>query len=298
MSPRAARGKWRNPAVNAGWCRCVFFICSDCSLWHARQAFTGSGWGNPGVLPPCGLWQASAIAQRARMLHFGFFDLLCLVGMAGNAHAPWRRPASAQPCRPSPAAWQLSHILFSNGLCSERLHQLRLVGLVRIVALKAISVAERLTLMRLDAGSRPSGRGSRGTAPGRFWSGGNRIRACRARRSCASCGRCRSPYRAPHGGCRPSEHSVPCYGRSGKGSSSLVSPVVGFSNWFLLAELCGSWHLMQSRTAGGWTLSVHLGGFLVRVAGQAQRLRSSGDELYARNVFINANLVAGLVQPI
>src|SRR5579884_668860 len=35
--------------------------------------------------------------------------------------------------------------------------------------------------------------------------------------------------------------------------SSLVWPDVAFSSWFLLSEVCGSWHFRQSRTAGGCT---------------------------------------------
>src|SRR5690349_12131907 len=35
--------------------------------------------------------------------------------------------------------------------------------------------------------------------------------------------------------------------------SSLVVPDVAFRSWFLFSDVWGSWHLRQSRTAGGWT---------------------------------------------
>ena len=36
--------------------------------------------------------------------------------------------------------------------------------------------------------------------------------------------------------------------------SSLVAPDIDFRSWFVLSEVCGSWHFRQSRTAGGCTV--------------------------------------------
>src|SRR5271169_6299382 len=41
-----------------------------------------------------------------------------------------------------------------------------------------------------------------------------------------------------------------------------LSPEVGFSNWYLLSDSCGLWHLMQSRTAGGCTAPLIVAAFM------------------------------------
>src|ERR1039458_2794930 len=43
---------------------------------------------------------------------------------------------------------------------------------------------------------------------------------------------------------------------------SFLSPEVAFSNWNLLSEVWGSWHLRQSRTAGGCTVPFMSAAFL------------------------------------
>ncbi len=54
------------------------------------------------------------------------------------------------------------------------------------------------------------------------------------------------------------------------------------------------WVVALDAIANGWGmyLSVDLSGILVGVAGDAERLRRGGDQLYASDIFVDANLVA------
>ena len=70
-----------------------------------------------------------------------------------------------------------------------------------------------------------------------------------------------------------------------------LSPGSAFSNWFLLSLVCGSWHLMQSRTAGGCTVPFRVGGIFLRVATQTERLGRRGDQLDPGDVFVDPNFV-------
>ena len=102
-----------------------------------------------GTLASVRVVAGSAITLRSRMLNFGFFDFLCLFGVAGHAYrlrvglrqndlAVLRRRVTA-----------VAHLVFER-IVHERLHQLRLCGLMWIVALNAIRVAEWLAVMSLD----------------------------------------------------------------------------------------------------------------------------------------------------
>ena len=44
---------------------------------------------------------------------------------------------------------------------------------------------------------------------------------------------------------------VQALGVAGEAEIVFLFARVAFNSWFLLSEVCGSWHLMQSRTAGG-----------------------------------------------
>ena len=68
--------------------------------------------------------------------------------------------------------------------------------------------------------------------------------------------------------------------------------MTGFSSWFLLSLVCGSWQVRQSRTAGGCTVPLMSAAFL-----SAWQVRQSADgvaviELDAGDIFIDADLMA------
>ncbi len=67
----------------------------------------------------------SAVALRSRMLNFGFFDFLCLFGVAGHAHCLGigLRQDDLPILRRCVAA--VAHLVFER-IVYERLHQLRL----------------------------------------------------------------------------------------------------------------------------------------------------------------------------
>jgi len=89
-----------------------------------------------------------AIALRSGMLHFGFFNLLGLLAMAGDANCFWfglGEDDLAVLCR------QVAGIAGSGfeGGMGEFLHQVGLRRLERLVALDTVGSGERLSLMGL-----------------------------------------------------------------------------------------------------------------------------------------------------
>ena len=90
-----------------------------------------------------------AFALRARMLHLRLLDLLCLLAVAGNAEglgvALGQHDLAVLGRRVTGVAAPAGERRMR-----ERLHQLGLRRLVRIVALHAVGGGERLPLVRLD----------------------------------------------------------------------------------------------------------------------------------------------------
>src|ERR1017187_6179416 len=97
-----------------------------------------------------GVWVVAvrAIACRARMLYFRLRDLLCLVGMAGQAYLLDAGLSQDNLAILGGLVAGIARLRFKR-IVHECLHQLGRFRLVRIVASKTIGLFERLSLVRL-----------------------------------------------------------------------------------------------------------------------------------------------------
>ena len=141
-------------------------------------------------------------------------------------------------------------LLSANGGCGNSRISFGCAGLVRIVALQAIRRGKWLPLVSLQ-----QGRVFEIVAvDAQRRSGLRQVKAvfgCRFRaRLCASHGRRRSPYRARRDGCLFQGHSFLACGKSGRGCPSYL-PMSPSAAETCYRKYAGSWHLTQSRTAGG-----------------------------------------------
>jgi hypothetical protein len=222
------------------------------------------------------------------MLNFGFFDLLCLFGVAGDAYRlrVGLRQDDLPILRRRVAA--VAHLVFEWIVC-EGLHQLWLRGLMWIVALNAIRVTERLAVMNLNQ-VRILGvmaiETKRWGSLGEVFIELNFAALTGLVRRVASL--------AAH-----IERCVPAAVLGNVHTFVMAAKaevlVFGAAGW--LQQLILVWRAVRIVTldaiANGrrMHLSVNLSGILVGVAGDAQRLRRGGYQLYAGYVFVDANLV-------
>ena len=165
-------------------------------------------WAIPATSQACGLWQS--VQSPAAPGCCTFADSISLAlsswqlthsdfasAWVKNYFSVFRRGVAG-----------VAHLVFKR-IVLERLHQLWTARLVRIVAGHAIGGGKRLVLMR-----RLQLRVFRVVtveAQRRSRLGEMEIESpsCRVLRSCAWCGRCRNPCRAPHDGCPCRECSGP-----------------------------------------------------------------------------------------
>jgi adenylylsulfate kinase-like enzyme len=128
-------------------------------------------------------------------------------------------------------------------------HQLRRRGLVRVVALQAVRRAKRLVLVRLLQGGifrivaiqaqrRSCFRQVKAVFQRRFRSG--LVRDVAGVAAHVECSVTAAFFRNIH-----------ALVMAGEAEIIFLVARLAFSSWFLLSDVCGSWHFRQSRTAGG-----------------------------------------------
>lgn len=103
-------------------------------------------------LPRMRIVARDALALRSRMRNLSLVDLLYLIAVAGRAKRPRIRIRQHDL---AVFGWRMAHLAgpFGKWRMRESLHQLRLRRLMRIMALRAVRCAKRLPLVRLDQGS-------------------------------------------------------------------------------------------------------------------------------------------------
>ena len=230
-----------------------------------------------------------AVSQRARVLHFRFIDLLCLVGVASDAKVLRRglRQNDLAVFR-----WLVAEIalLFTEGRVNERLHQIRTLRLMWVMACQAIRIFERLVLVRfceiavLDVMAIEAKRRNRlGQVELEFaiWAVAGLVRDVAG--IAADVERCVAASLV--GNIQPLGMAIEAevFLRASRGRLQEVIRVVGRVRIVALQAVAN-----RRRMHG----PLDFGCVLIGVTGETKCVRSRGDQLYARHIFVDSHLVA------
>src|SRR4051812_39285261 len=229
------------------------------SLWQPVQIFTASVFGGPGVLLAWGLWQS---VQSPMAPGCGTFAVSISFALSS-----WQvvQRAFTSGCVsttfPSLAgAWQVSQLLPWNGTCwnfAISLGESDWWGSWHCVQFAVANGWLLCAFCRPASLASWQSRHSAGAALLRWnlfsWVGSAPV-LCTVWQ--VSHPPSRAMWRLPFSGTfKPVLWQL-------RQRFSFSSPDSGFSNWFLLALLCGSWQVVQSRTDGGCTVPLMSAAFL------------------------------------
>src|SRR5579871_53023 len=204
---------------------------------------------NPGDLPPCGLWQAMHSPCAPGCCTFA----VSIFFPCSSWQVRQRVLLSALVRTTFPSLgdwWQLSHILFSNGLCRKVCISFGFADWCGLWHCRQLAVPKGCPRCAFcSASSLGSWQSTQSAGTSFFKCAANSI----FERSPFLCVRwqvshpmSRAAWRLPSLGT-----STPILWQERQRFSSRVAPDSAFNSWLGLSEVCGSWHFTQSRTAGG-----------------------------------------------
>src|SRR5664279_1529082 len=282
VAGRAALGKRRLMQVRLLHLLRLFTVAGEASRNRVRlqEARRSSG---------MRIVAGNAFALRARMLHLGLLDLVRLLAVAGNAEGlgvalgqhdfavlGGRVTGIAAPAR--------------ERSMRERLHQLGLRRLVRVVALHAIGGGERLPLMRFDQARVLGIVAIEAQGRRRF---GQVIVELDLALLADFVGDVASLTTHVEGGVTAALWGdVEALDVAGEAK---ILPLIAGCRLQQLKLVVGLMRVVTlNAVAYRWRMnfSLEVGRILIGVAGEAKRLRRGGDQLYAGDILVDADLVA------